>query len=184
MAKTLRFQFKPEKFVNAVAYLAQACPNSTKMTICKQLYYADKKHLLDYGRPILGDRYHKLPHGPVPSRGLDILRKKASPEEQALFEKFVSVIGDSVHPKQAPDRRVFSKSDLEVLDWTVRNYGEKSASVLRNQTHAEAPWKRTDDGCAIDYALFFEGHPESEEVKILAEAEQESRDLLRPYVRG
>ena len=48
----IRFVFQPEKFVNAVAYLAQACPGSTKMTICKQLYYADKEHLVRFGRPI------------------------------------------------------------------------------------------------------------------------------------
>jgi hypothetical protein len=44
MAK-LRFRFNAAKFVNAVAYFAQGCPNGTKMTICKRLYYADKEHL-------------------------------------------------------------------------------------------------------------------------------------------
>ncbi|MGO9132129.1 MAG: Panacea domain-containing protein [Bryobacteraceae bacterium] len=177
----MRFRFKPEKFVNAVAYLARACPNSTKITICKQLYYADKRHLVEYGRPILGDHYYKLPHGPIPTRGLDMLRKRASPEENALFEKFIAVIGDSVYPRQQADRRVFSKSDLEALDWVIEKYGKMSAYALRNRTHAEAPWKQTDDGCAIDYALFFEGHPGTEDVKALAEAEQGSRDLLRTY---
>jgi hypothetical protein len=33
----------------------------------------------------------------------------------------------------------------------------------------------------MDYALFFDALPDSGEVKKLAEAEQESRDLLRPY---
>jgi uncharacterized phage-associated protein len=182
MAKTLRFRFRPEKFVNAVAYLAQACPNSTKLSICKQLYYADKEHLVKFGRPILGDHYYKLPHGPIPTRGLDMLRKKASAAENALFEKYVSVIGDSVHPKQPADRKVFSKSDIEILDWVIRRYGRMSGLSLRNKTHTEAPWMKSDAGYAIDYALFFEGRPESEKIKTLAEAEQESRDLLRPYV--
>jgi hypothetical protein len=34
----IRFSFQPDKFVNTAAYLARACPNSTKMTIGKQLY--------------------------------------------------------------------------------------------------------------------------------------------------
>jgi uncharacterized phage-associated protein len=58
MTKRVRFQFDPEKFVDAVAYLAQACPSSTKLSICKLLYFADKEHLLRYGRPILGDHYY------------------------------------------------------------------------------------------------------------------------------
>src|SRR5258708_6607628 len=115
MANRLRFQFNPEKFVNAVAYLAQACPQSTKLTICKQLYFADKQHLVLYGRPIIGDHYHKLEHGQVPTRGLDMLRRKAAAPENALLEKYVSVSSYSVHPKRSPNRKGFSKSDLEVL---------------------------------------------------------------------
>ena len=181
MAKSLRFQFNAEKFVNAVAYLAQACPNSTKLTICKHLYLADKEHLVQYGRPVVGDHYYKLPHGPIPTRGLNMLRGKAGAAENALFEKYVSVIGDSVHPKQPANRKVFSKSDIEVLDRVVKKYGRWSPSALRNETHSQAPWRDSENSCAIDYALFFEGHPEAEGVKDLAEQEQESRDLLRPY---
>jgi uncharacterized phage-associated protein len=184
MAKTLRFRFQPEKFVNAVAYLAQACPNSTKMTICKQLYYADKEHLVKYGRPITGDQYYRLPHGPIPTLGLNVLRKKAPEQETALLEKYVSVIGDSIHPRQSPNRKVFSQSDIEVLDLIVKKYGRMSAAALRRKSHSEAPWRESSDGCAIDYALFFKEHPGSEGVKELAEAEQESRDALRPYVTG
>ncbi|MBI1791198.1 MAG: SocA family protein [Acidobacteria bacterium] len=182
MANMLRFRFNAEKFVNAVAYLAHACPKSTKLTICKHLYLADKEHLVRYGRPVIGDHYYKLPHGPIPTRGLDVLRGKAGAAENALFEKYVSVIGDSVHPKQPANRKVFSKSDIEVLDWVVKKYGRWSPSALRNETHSQTPWRDSANSCAIDYALFFEGRPEAEEVKELAEREQESRDLLRPYV--
>jgi uncharacterized phage-associated protein len=181
MAK-LRFRFNVVKFVNAVAYLAQACPNSTKMTVCKQLYYADKEHLVKYGRPIIGDHYYCLEHGPIPTHGLDMLRHRSNPASNALLEKYVSVIGDSVHPKQLPDRKVFSKSDLAVLDHVIKKYGELSAAALRRKTHAEAPWMNSDDRCPIDYELFFEGQPGAEEIRALAEAEQESRDILRPYV--
>lgn len=180
MAK-LRFRFNAAKFVNAVAYLAQACPNSSKMSVCKQLYYADKEHLVKYGRPILGDHYYRLEHGPVPTYGLDMLRRHSSPAAHALLDKYVSVIGNSVHPKQVPDRKVFSKSDLAVLDHIVKKYGKLSAAELRSKTHSEAPWSNSDDRCPIDYELFFDEHPGSEGIKALAEAEQESRDVLRPY---
>jgi Protein of unknown function (DUF4065) len=91
------------------------------------------------------------------------------------------VIGSSVHPKQVPDRKVFSKSDLAVLDHIVKRYGDLSAAKLRRKSHNEAPWLNSDDRCPIDYELFFEEHPGSEDIKALAQAEQESRDVLRPY---
>ncbi len=181
MANKLSFCFNAEKFANAVAYLAQGCSDSTKLTICKHLYLADKEHLVRYGRPITGDHYYKLPHGPVPTRGLNMLRGKALASENALLEKYVTVIGTAVRPRQSANRRVFSKSDIEVLNWVIEKYGRLSASSLRSLTHRQAPWRDTEETCPIDYALFFEDRPEASDMKQLAESEQESRDLLRPY---
>ena len=175
MANRLRFQFNPSKFANAVAYLAQACPGSTKMTICKQLYFADKEHLVRYGRPIVGDEYYKLEHGQIPTQGLDMLRQRADAAKNALLEKYVTVLGDSIHPKLAPNKKVFSKSDLEVLDLVVEKYGRMSAAELRRPSYV-----KSEDSDPIDYALFFDGREDSE-MKDLAEAEQEARDVLRPY---
>ena len=92
-----------------------------------------------------------------------------------------AVAQDSIHPKQVADKKVFSKSDLAVLDHVVKTCGHLSAAQLRNKTHRQTPWLNSDDCCPIDYALFFEEHPGAEEIKALAEAEQESRDVLRPY---
>ena len=180
---TLRFRFDPEKFVNAVAYLSRNCPSSTKLTICKHLYLADREHLVRYGRPIVGDQYYKLPHGPVPSRGLNMLRGKASAPENALLEQFVSIVGNAVHPKRLPNRKVFSQSDWEILEWVVEKYGTWSAKALRDLTHKQAPWTKTVDAAAIDYALFFDGQPDALRLNEMASAEQESRDLLRHYAK-
>lgn len=168
----LRFRFNASKFVNAVAYFAQACPNSTKMSICKQVYFADKEHLLKYGRPITGDRYYKLEHGQIPTRGLNMLRQKAHAGDNALLEQYVSVIGKSVHPKKQVDKKVFSKSDLEVLDHVAE---------LRKIAHQEPSYLESENGCQIDFALFFKNRPESEAIRDLAEQEQDSRDALRLY---
>lgn len=57
-----------------------------------------------FGRPITGDHYYKLAHGPIPTRGLDLLRGQGSPAEVALLQKYVTVIGVTIHPRQAPER--------------------------------------------------------------------------------
>jgi uncharacterized phage-associated protein len=175
----LRFRFNPTKFVNAVAYIAEACPGSTKLTICKHLYFADKEHLRRYGRPITGDHYYRLPHGPVPTRGLDMLRKKAEPADNALLEKYVEVANAKVRTRQSANKKVFSKTDLEVLDWVIARYGKLSPAQLRNLSHKERAWREAEDACPMDFALFFDD--ESQTIKELAEEEQDARDLLGQY---
>jgi len=177
----LRFRFNRVQVVSAVAYLAHACPSSTKLMICKLLYFADKEHLLKYGRPITGDRYYHLKDGQIPTHGLDMLRGRADAASNALLEKYVTVIGNFVHPKRAADKRVFSKSDLEILNLVAGRYGKMTAHQLWKLAHDEPTCKETEVGGVIDFALFFKGRPEAEAVKALAEQEQESRDVLHSY---
>lgn len=177
----IRFKFNSEKFVNAVVYFALKCPGLSKLKICKLLYFADKEHLLRYGRPIIGDSYYKLPYGPVPTRGLDILNRKAEAGEVALLEKYISMVGNNIFPKRSPEKKVFSKSDLETLDAICEKYGDFSAIQLTRLSHKETSWIETKDSHRMDYALFFEGLPTSKPIKKLVESEQESRDLLRKF---
>lgn len=181
MAKNLSFKFRSEKFVNALAYFALKCPGTTKLKVCKLLFYADKEHFLRYGRPIIGDHYYKLPYGPVPTRGLDILKGNADPGDIALLEKYVSVVGVNIFPKRNPDRKVFSSSDLQIMDEICARYGHLSAIELMRLSHKEESWVNADPSGLMDYRLLFEGRPECDPLRELAESEQETRDLLRQF---
>lgn len=66
MTRRLNFNFEVDKFVHAAAFLTESCPGVTKMKLAKLLYFADKKHLVEYGRPVTGDRYTKMELGPAP----------------------------------------------------------------------------------------------------------------------
>ena len=177
----MRFEFRPEKFVSAIALLAQTCPGITKMKACKMLFFADKEHLRRFGRPIVGDVYYRLPHGPVPTRGLDMLRGSGLPADQALFEKYVAVVNNILHVRQAADKQVFSKSDLEVLKGICHRYGGMTAARLRDLSHNEPSWRQADENGPMDYALFFDPDGSDQTMKELAEEQQESRDTLRPF---
>lgn len=177
----IRFEFRPEKFIHAVAFLAKACPGITKMKACKILFFADKEHLCRFGRPIIGDAYYRLPHGPIPSRGLDMLRGRAAPADQALFEKYVAVVDDTLYPRRAADKQVFSKSDLEVLAETCKKYGGMTAARLRHLSHNEPAWLQADENGPMDYSLFFGVDGSGQIMKSLAEEQQESRDAIRPF---
>ena len=177
----IRFEFRPEKFVHAIAYLADNCQGLTKMKACKMLFFADKEHLQRFGRPIVGDHYYRLPHGPIPTRGLDMLRGNAKPSDRALMEKHIGLVGDAIHLRSAADETVFSKSDLEVLRETCRRYGSKTAAQLRSLSHRERAWTEAEENGPMDYALFFGDDDSGRNMRDLVESEQGTRDLLRPY---
>ena len=82
----IRFVFKPRKLVSAEQ-------------IGSLLFFADKQHLLIYGRQITGDRYCALGYGPAPAL----------------------CIGNA-EPIAALEFKPLSNSDLKVLNEIVATY--------------------------------------------------------------
>jgi uncharacterized phage-associated protein len=177
----IKFSFKPEKFVNAIAYFAKNCSSVGRTKACKMLYFADKEHLLRYGRTVTGDHYYRLQHGPIPTQGLNILRGMSTPANAALLNRWLSLEDDSIKLKRRPDLKVFSKSDLRILEEVCTKYGGYSATYLSHLSHKEAPWKKTGQNEAIDFELFFEGRPEADDIKEIVQSEQKSRKVLASY---
>ena len=165
----IRFKFDPEKFVASLAFFASHAKGLDKLKAAKLLYYADKYHLIRYGKPILGDVYYHLDYGPVPSKALDIMNEALDPyrlrgipqSNLELLKKYLKVDpAEKTHPtfeaKTEPDLDVFSESELEALRETIKRYGRYSGRQLIDLTHQEAPWLKTDRNEEIDYRLFFE----------------------------
>lgn len=157
----LRFNLDPERAVNAIAFFAEKCPSSTKMKICKLLYFADKEHLLRYGRTITGDTYVRMQYGPTPSVGLNMMRGQASSRLTARFQERLAIHGNEVRALTSPDLKVFSKSDLNVMQEVCEKYGRLTAAQLSRLSHQEATWKRTKENRLIDFELFFDGRPDA-----------------------
>lgn len=175
----IEFGFKAEKTANAIAYLAYKRRGLTKKQICKLLYFADKEHLLQYGRPITGDEYHALPQGHVPSRGLNMMDGKTqwnvTQADIDLLRKFGHLDHWEFVVDHEPDSTVFSRSDLRILDEILDRLGGYTAKQLEDLSHQEPSWRKTPaaDRCAFE--LFFEGHPESEAIlQALTEGDEEA----------
>ena len=67
------FKVNQEKTLEAVVYVASKVPGIDIYHTVKTMFYADKKHLNMYARPVLGDLYIKMDNGPVPSLVRDII---------------------------------------------------------------------------------------------------------------
>jgi uncharacterized phage-associated protein len=154
---TLQFDFDAIKLGQALAYLATGIHDLTKLKAAKLLYFADKRHLVTYGRPITGDRYYCLDHGPVPSASLNAINDLLNPVRirlggrtlehamSKLLAEYLHVEREGAHPRltaRVPPARLdaLTATEREVLDWTAKTYGRWSAGKLIDETHRENPW--------------------------------------------
>jgi uncharacterized phage-associated protein len=136
--------------------------------ILKVLYFADKKHLNEYGRPILGDTYEAYTHGPVARTVYSLLKQDDALEAQFLAEHADFNEDDNypiivtrrywVSASRPPNLTCFSESDIQALEWAFEEYGDKSFDELENLTHQERAWRNAREyGGIIKYEDMLEG---------------------------
>lgn len=138
-----RFTVSWDKAVEAIDFIASRKPGVTQYYIGKILFFADREHLLDYGRPITGDRYVAMEHGPVPSAIRDILKADSDAPDEILNNLHDRVVIEQDGNRQ----KVFSKgpnthtklsgSDKEYLAAAVDQYGSMSFAELKRISHED-----------------------------------------------
>jgi uncharacterized phage-associated protein len=138
------FTFEFPKVKAAILYFAKSgLPEFTKGKLCKLLFLSDKLHLVRYGRPITGDSYAAMEHGPIPSRVLDILdaieRETTLNDEAVELAAALSLDRRFRYPRlsavERPRLKNLSESDIEVLNEIIREHGMRSFTQLRHLTH-------------------------------------------------
>lgn len=190
--RKIRFRFDQEKLVAALTLFAsRGVPDLDVMKSLKLLYFADKAHLLKYGRPILGDDYYGMAHGPVPSNSYNIIKDVLGQKTPSadVIDAYLGVDMASSHPtfvaKQPPDMDAFSASDVEILEETIQKYGDKDALELRRLAHQEPEIQRADEQLAAErklrvdlpYDMFF--GPGDERIRAVVSEDQENQDFAQ-----
>ena len=151
----IRFNLNEEKAIEALVWLANEKPGISFYYIVKVLFFADKIHLNKYGRPILGDQYVAMPHGPVPSTVYDMLGldKFLDQDLIKMVEESLVIDGRNVTsiPGRKPKLEVFSKSDIECLRESLRVYGAMLFRTLKEVTHQEPAYIAAPPNGPMDY---------------------------------
>ena len=93
----------------------------------KILYFAQKEHLVKYGRGVIDDTFHALQYGPVPSfiyKSFQMLEGRLEMEPD--FEEFCKGIRvadkSKVISTENSDLDELSISDVKCLDKSIRKY--------------------------------------------------------------
>jgi uncharacterized phage-associated protein len=162
----MAISFRPNqsKILEALVLAAKERPGIDVLHLCKVFYFADKRHLNEYGRPIFGDKYWALPQGPVPSLTYDMIERDEVHLDgmtlQQLSEalSFYKAAKDKylrLKAKRSPDLNVFSESDLECLYKAIATYADMPPDELAKIVHDEpaykAVWKSGRTRAAIAY---------------------------------
>jgi uncharacterized phage-associated protein len=167
----IKFSFDPNKAIQAVLWLLYRNNQAMdKLQLIKLFFYADHKHLIEYGRPIAGGEYYVMTHGPVCSELLNILD---SIQQSGVSNLPLKARGAyDIVATTPPDTQLLSESDLNVLDEIYRRYGHMDKWKLRDMTHELTSCKKNEprEGekrHALPYEDFFEDCPDEESKKML-----------------
>lgn len=163
----LRFQFDERKGTEALAYIAARWPNITVFYASKVLFFAEKRHLNQYARPIVADTFVAMPNGPVPSTLYDFIKGNLGLSGDP--DAFRGAIDTSQYPKLAnrrhPAEDALSVSDQECLDEAIAFCRTKGFGHLSQLTHQERSWAEANSNGPMDYEKFIDDdNPHREEI--------------------
>jgi uncharacterized phage-associated protein len=163
----LRFQFDERKGREALAYVAGKWPNVTVFYASKVLFFAEKKHLNRYGRPIVADTFIAMPNGPVPSTLYDFVKGDfgLSGDPDAFKDAIDTGKYPTISGKRAAEVGALSESDLECLDEAIAFCRVRGFGHLSQLTHQERAWAEASTNGPMDYEKFIdEDNPNREAI--------------------
>lgn len=144
-------QYKQKKAVQAFNYIAENNNGVVdKLQAVKLIWFADRLHLRKYGRTITGDKYCAMPYGPVPSISLDLLNHNHITAEHyrldfGYADSFIQLDGVHVKSLRPANLRVFSKTDVEVLNLVLSKYNHIDGFHLADISHEFPEWNRFEN---------------------------------------
>lgn len=154
----IRFQFNKSKAVEALVFIAQRWPGITPFYLSKVLFFADRDHLRQYGRPVLGDSYIAMDNGPVPSRVYDIVKGNLDFFGDPAAIKSALRMDRAAQPhtisaEREPNTAQFSETDIAALSAAIDFCKGKSFGYLSNLTHNEEAWSTAPRNAEMELEL-------------------------------
>jgi uncharacterized phage-associated protein len=147
-AKGGKAMIETKKIIQSACYILQQIGRSDKLKLVKLLYLADKCHLIRYGRTITGDEYWAMDYGPVGSTTKDILTfdEKFLSHEYKYATRMLKKVNDydfeATEKCTQKNRDFLSDTDIEVLEFIIKHFGNKNKNELIKYTHRYPEWSQ------------------------------------------
>ena len=162
--------YREDKATQAAARLLQLGGGSLNlMKLVKLLYFAERRAVIEWGRPITFDELWSLKHGPILGATLENINSEPFPGSETYWQKYIS-------PRSANHRVSFvgtvvpndqlSRAEERVLTEVFQEFGHLDQWQLRDYAHEHFPeWKDPGNSrfpIAIRDILLAEGYSESD----------------------
>lgn len=169
----MNVQFDKEKSLNAVLYVANRVQRKDFHKIFKIIYFADRQHLADWGKPITGDIYIAMEAGPVPSRLYDMLKivrgDSYMSDTEGLRHFFQVENWMYVRPLVDADLNKLSANEQEALSDAIAKYASLSYDEIKEKSH-DVAWRSTARDFSISWdSIAREAGLDSEELECVNE---------------
>ncbi|HLD27026.1 MAG TPA: Panacea domain-containing protein [Patescibacteria group bacterium] len=152
-----------------------------KTKLMKLFYFLDFMHLKQYGSPVTFDTYVKMEHGPIPAIiKLYVDTACENIDESFLFDtiyceriKTIDIRMYKILPVRKfaeKDKKLFSVTELEILEKICARYGNKNTAYIEEASHKEAAYQKTCIGQTIPYTIATEDEDclvEKENIELL-----------------
>jgi len=143
-------RFDEEKATQAAAlFLKLRGGRMHYLKLIKLLYIIDREALLRWGRPVTGDRYVSMDHGPVLSQTLNLITEEPRPDEHTIWAEHISQPENfEVRLKNPAASDELSEAELQLIDEIFGRHGRMKRWDLVDLVHLFGEWQNPE-GSAI-----------------------------------
>lgn len=170
--KPIRFKFSPTKARAALQWMLERKPRIDLHTLLKACYFADKRHINAYNRPIFGATYRAMKFGPVPLEIYEMAKGEAIWLAELGVDQYPwSLEGYNLRRTSNEPLHTgsLSDSDLEALEYGFQLSSGMTFTERTAATHGR-DWQAANLGVMRYEDMIDEGEGKDEKVAYLREA--------------
>jgi len=143
--------FNEEKTTQAASQFLKLAGNSVNyLVLIKFLYMLDRRALASWGRPVTGDEYYSMKHGPVLSQVLDLITAPSEQEATGPWANHISSASNFVVTlKESAGTDQLSEAEEDLIKEVFQEFGHFRFAPfpLADHLHNILPeWKRVTQG--------------------------------------
>ncbi len=149
-------EYDLEKFKNMILYLVKRLDGVVETKLNKLLWYCDFLHFKETSVSITGAQYVRFQHGPVPNKYyfiFDILDDEGLlNKNETLFQTKEGIVpGNEFTASVKPDQSLFSKKEIQVMDFVADTFRNFNAKQMKEKSHRETAYRKCEDRGIISY---------------------------------